>query len=185
MTKQWMKSCCTSKNRQVRVLFFILIIIFLSQTLPCFLASISWISSSRERWFPFLIALNPSGPSESPFVFTTFTQTFPSSLPLQKSKGDWPLWKATGHSARQVRQSNVNMELCTFSESLLLQNIHFKPREGKKTLVKIQRPKHIHGLSGMHMEDSLQCCSSEVKGKSEARSWWNTRCESWEGERQK
>lgn len=184
MTKQWMNSCCTPKRRQVRVLFFIIIIIFLAQTLLCFLTSISWISSSRERRFAFLMALNSSGPSRSPFVFSTFIQTFPRSLPFQKSKGDWPLWKATGHSARRVWQPNVNMELCTFSESLLFQNIHFKPRVGKKN-VKIQRPKHIHGLSGMHMEDSLQCCSSEVKGKSEARSFWNTRCKSWEGERWK
>lgn len=136
MTKQWMKSCCTPKNRQVRVLFFIIIIIFLAQALLCFLASISRISSSRERRFTFLMALNSSGPSGSPFVFTTFIQTFPRSLPFQKSKGDWPLWKATGHSARRVQQSNVNMELCIFSDSLLFQNIHFKPRVGKKTLSK-------------------------------------------------
>lgn len=136
MTKQWMKSCCTPKSRQVRVLFFIIIIIFPAQTLLCFLASISWISSSRERRFTFLTALNLSGPSESPFVFTTFIQTFPRSLPFQKSKGDWHLWKATGHSARRVRQSNVNMELCTFSESLLFQNMHFKSRVRKKTLSK-------------------------------------------------
>lgn len=35
--KQWMETCCTPKNRQVRVcFFFLIIIIFLEQTLLCF-----------------------------------------------------------------------------------------------------------------------------------------------------
>jgi len=55
----------------------------------------------------------------------------------------------------------------------------------KKDTVEIQGPQPIHGLGGTPTEDSLRCCSSEVKGKPEARSCWNARCESWEEERQK
>lgn len=63
------------------------IIIFLLQTLLCFLASISWICSSRERRFALLTALNPSGPSEIPFVFIRcFIQPFPSSFLSRKAK---------------------------------------------------------------------------------------------------
>lgn len=35
MTKQWMETCCTPKNRQVKF-FKKIIIIFLEQTLLCF-----------------------------------------------------------------------------------------------------------------------------------------------------
>lgn len=102
--------------------FFIIIIIFLAQILLCFLcflASISWISSSRERRFAFLMALNSSGPSRSPFVFTTFIQTCPRSLPFQKSKGDWPLWKATA-------QDEFDSQMWTWSSVTSQNHYSFK-----------------------------------------------------------